>query len=178
MSQSLLSLETEEDPQKIKEVIIAVAGKSGAGKMSLANKILGRKIEIKISPDPTTEKCEILLDINEGIRLTIIDNPGLMTGKEKKRIQELLCLCSRRQFFLHLLLYCVPVAPTAKFKDCNPQIMKSLQSKFGKGIWKNCIIAFTFANQDVAQLKSIKNILEHMPGSLKKNCKRISKLRT
>ena len=56
----------EQDPQKIKEITIAIAGKSGAGKTSLANKILGRKIEIKISPDPTTEKCEILSDINEG----------------------------------------------------------------------------------------------------------------
>ena len=37
-----------------------------------------------MSPDPTTEKCEILSETNDDIRLTIIDNPGLMTGKEKK----------------------------------------------------------------------------------------------
>ena len=118
----------KEDLQEIKEVIIAVAGQSKAGKTSLANKILGREVEIELSLDPSTEKCEILSETQGGIKLTIIDN-----AREGKN-------------FFHLLLYCAPVTPATKFKDHDPEMMKSLQSKFGKDIWKNCIIAFTFAN--------------------------------
>ena len=69
-----------------------------------------------------------------------------MIGEEEKQLDKLYNYAREEKEFLHLLLYCVPVSPSAKFEDCNPQIMKSLQSKFGKGIWKNCIIAFTFAN--------------------------------
>ena len=136
----------KENPEEKQEVIIAVAGKSGAGKTTLAHKILGRELEEEASPDLTTEKSEIMSEIKGGVKLTIIDNPGLMTGKEKKQLDKQYDYAREEKQFLHLLLYCVPVSPAAKFEDCNPQIMKSLQSKFGKGIWKNCIIAFTFAN--------------------------------
>ena len=54
----------------------------------------------------------------------------------------------------------MPVAPSAKFEDCNPQIMKSLQSTFGKGIWKNCIIAFTFANHAKPKCKQYKEYIQ------------------
>ena len=129
--------ENQENPkekQKIKEVVIAVAGKSGAGKTTLAYKILGRELEVEASPDPTTEKCDIMSEIKRDIKLTIIDNPGLMIGEEEKQLDKLYNYAREEKQYFHLLLYCVPVTPAAKFEDHNPQIMKSLQSKFGKGI--------------------------------------------
>ena len=136
------------------DIFIAVAGKTGAGKTTLAHKIIGEEYEAALDPNPTTQKCEILKSkVDKGrIRLNVIDNPGLLVGEEKEKLQKLfdyMYTCTKKKdkkSYLDLLLYCVPVTPASKFGDHNPKIMESIQTEFGKDIWKNCIIAFTFAN--------------------------------
>ena len=62
----------QENPKE-KEVIIAVAGKSGAGKTTLAYQIIGEKVEVEASPDPTTEKSKVMSGKKEGLSLIVLD---------------------------------------------------------------------------------------------------------
>ena len=142
----MASYESSPKEKEPREIIIAVVGKSGAGKTTLAHKILGKcKKNLNLHPD--TKICETISKIKENVLLTIIDNPGLLIGKEKEQLKKLFDFAEKERGFLHLLLYCVPVTLASKFEDNNSEIMKNLQSRFGKVIWKNCVIAFTFANQ-------------------------------
>ena len=79
----------------------------------------------------------------------------------------------KKKIFLHLLLYCVPVTLGSKFD--NPEIMKNLQSGFGKDIWKNCVIAFTFANE-ISQkypLEKYKDYLKEYAKNFKKELQKL-----
>ena len=129
------------------EFTIVIAGKSGAGKSTLINKVLDdeKEIEILISPKSTTTEIKSHKKEKNGANITIIDTPGLDRKVSRKR-EQLKKLSWYLDSNIHLLIYCIPVDPSSKFDDCNPSIIKHLQESFGNGIWKNCIIVFTFSN--------------------------------
>ena len=108
------------------EVSIAVVGKYGAGEESLA-KILAPTNTIK-NTSSSSETCFVFtpIELREGRRR----NSQALAGLRQ----------------VDVLVYCLSVDPDLKYKSANRSIMRSIQEVFGKDIWKQCILAFTFSN--------------------------------
>ena len=127
------------------EIKVVVAGKSGAGKSELTNNLLKKNKVIEPSPKSITNKLKLQHTSRNGVKIYIIDTPGLkMDAKEKKK--QLKELSEFTKGSADLLVYCIPVGPSNKFSDDNLSIMKTLQSTFGVRVWDNCVVVFTFSN--------------------------------
>jgi hypothetical protein len=140
----------EQDATGTTEVNVVIAGTPGAGKSTLARSILGFKVSEELPP---TEKCDTLTNTRHGIAVNIIDTVGLGTRKEKRK-RELKKMYQHTRGHANLLVYCVPVNLGSRLDCINPAIMKSLQSAYGKEIWKHCVIVFTFSNMILNHFKS------------------------
>lgn len=140
-----------------KEVSIVLVGKSGAGKTTLARNILDFKRQIELCASHITQENDTQEATMNGITVKVTDTVGMEDRKQRKKgLRE---LCKHTQGKADLLVYCIPVDPSSKFQDSNPAIMKSLQNGYGKDVWKQCIIAFTFSNLTLERLK--RNIRDH-----------------
>ena len=128
-----------------KEVKIVLAGKSGAGKTTLARNILGFEEKLEFSAGPLTQECDTQEATKNDITVRVTDTIGL-GQQEGGRRKELKKLFRHTKGEADLLVYCIPVDPSSKFECTNPAIMKSIQDAYGKDIWKHCIIVFTFSN--------------------------------
>ena len=129
-----------------KEATIVVVGRSGAGKSTLIKKVLKLQDTSTLKATPDTEISEKYTEMRHGINLTIVDTVGL-SQDEKEKKQQIQDLSKYTSGKADLVLFCIPVGPNTKFKTDNPQIMRTLQSSFGKDIWKHCLVVFTFSNQ-------------------------------
>ena len=131
------------------EVHIVLAGKSGAGKSTIARNIFGMQTEIKLSPDSITEDYATeIIEERHGIKIHITDTPGLQQKGKKKELKKLSKHTKEEtEKEVDLLVYCLSVDPSCKFADGNPAIMRSLQAAFGKEIWEHCVVIFTFSNR-------------------------------
>jgi hypothetical protein len=141
------------------EVNIVIAGRPGAGKSTLASNILGRKVKRKFSATSSTTECETEEETRHGVTVRVTDTVGLGDRKEKRK-KELKKLHQHTRGHADLLVYCVPVNPGSRFDFGNPAIMKSLQSAYGKEIWKHCVVVFTFSNMLLNQLEGSKDEVE------------------
>lgn len=117
---------------------ILVAGDSGSGKSTLINCFLTEKIDTsnqKLCEGNTTEVQSYEANLND-INVKFWDVPGLPNMKE----QEV-----KEKYLGHdILIYCVKCIGI-QYRN----IVKSLQEvteRYTMTIWKNAIIAFTFAN--------------------------------
>jgi energy-coupling factor transporter ATP-binding protein EcfA2 len=125
------------------EITVLIAGKSGAGKSTLINNILeNNEKPIDPSPDPAPSEFKIHKRRSGNTTVRIIDTPGL--GEDEKEKKKQLKMLS--PYKADLLIYCITVAPGNRISATNPTIMKALQKAFGEGIWKNCVVVFTFSN--------------------------------
>lgn len=133
--------------QPSKTLTIVVVGKCGAGKSTLIANLLGEEQQLQISPNAITSNIEFKIFKKNGVTLKIYDTVGLETIElEKEMATNLkeLSSCTRGQ--ADLVVFCICVSPGLKFNDSNPAIMRSLQTAYGKDIWKHCIVAFTMSN--------------------------------
>lgn len=155
------SVSSEGSVPELKEVRLFLAGKTGAGKSTLIKNFFDIQHDYEISATPITTKSETMVCPieNHGIKVLLTDTVGLLVGtkedgnereKEVKKLKEHFKLMKKRP---HLLLYCIPIDPSSKFVDSNPVIMETLQKNFGKEIWKQCKVIFTFSNLVWDQLK-------------------------
>ena len=122
-----------EKPDNATEMTIILAGKSGAGKSTLMGSLLeDLKICTRMSPKSVTEDfIKKHITTKHGVKISIIDTPGLNEQKKLKRML-LKNLSKFTEGKADLLLYCMLVAPGARFDDANPMIMEYLQNAFGK----------------------------------------------
>ena len=137
-----------------KQATIVVVGRSAAGKSTLINKVFLKSENtgtLKATPD--TEILQTYTETRHGINLTIVDTVGL-SQDEKEKKQQIQDLSKYTSGKADLVLFCIPVGPTTRFPTDNPQIMRTLQSSFGKDIWKHCLVVFTFSNQAWDHVKS------------------------
>jgi hypothetical protein len=139
------------DTQK-KEVSIVLVGKSGAGKSTLARNILDYRREVEFCASHITENCDTHEATRNGVTVKVTDTVGLEVKPQSTR-RGLKKLYKHTSGKADLIVFCIPVDPSSKFRDSNPAIMKSLQDAYGKDIWKQCIIAFTFSNLTLDRMK-------------------------
>lgn len=130
------------------EMHIVSAGKSGAGKSTVARNIFGLEMEMTLSPDAITTECTtVQAPEKHGLTIHITDTVGLSQTKKKKEELRKLYKHTKNRPKVDLLIYCLSINQSSKFvEDGNPAIMKSLQSAYGKEIWEHCVLIFTFSN--------------------------------
>ena len=131
-------------------VNVFVAGKTGTGKTTLVNGLVGREVSPEgdtLDPGSTTTVCDYLCKF-EDILVKVFDTPGLQAGHGHD--EEYLRSMIRRWNNIDLFVYCIQMK--IRFVDENSDIlsMRQLSESLGYGIWKNSLIILTFANDIVA----------------------------
>ena len=144
-----LTAEAKEKVQKLidesRTLSILFTGKTGVGKSSLANALVGREV----SPEGETLDPETMDVFNykadiAGVDVTIWDCPGLQDGtsNESQYLEKMATKCKA----LDLVLYCTRMDDT-RIRDEDYETIKTLTRAFGEAMWENAVFTLTFANK-------------------------------
>ena len=131
-------------PETTRPVTVILIGKSGAGKSTMKDTLLGNHAIQKPSPDQVTKKLIDKTFTKNGIDIHIIDTPGLRGTKEDEN--ELKMCSAYTDGKADLLIYCLPVGAGHKFHEANPEIMKYITEGFKEQIWEHCVLVLTMSN--------------------------------
>ena len=130
-------------------VNILVTGKTGVGKSSLVNAIVGKDVaqEGKNLGGVTRDVSCHEAVVND-VKFEIWDSPGLQDITEEddtvtKRIQHTL---RQKCSHLHLLLYCIRM-DRDRIEKSELEAIKLLSEVFKPKIWETAVFALTFANR-------------------------------
>ena len=141
-----ISQELTEWFQNSNEVKIFITGKTGVGKSTLVNGLVGKQMAKEGDTlDPETSVVKGYKTKHRSVYVTVWDSPGLQDGtnNESEYLGDMKKQCSD----MDLSIYCVSLKETRFFKGCADIIaMKKLTEIFGKKMWENAMFVLTFAN--------------------------------
>ena len=131
---------------KTRKFSFLITGKTGVGKSSLVNALLGRKVakEGRKKVDCTFEVTPYRVTI-DGVDICVWDSPGLGDGtaNDEKNLAEIGSKITEK---LDLVIFCLKM-DDQRFRRDDKDAFKILTENFGKKLWKNAVIALTFANK-------------------------------
>ena len=128
------------------ELRILVTGKTGQGKSTLINGILGDEVAIEgACATRCTTKVAGFAKVIHGVPIKVFDSPGLQdrTANEEEYIQSMRDECKE----LSLVLYCTKMVNT-RLTDDDKHAMKKLTKAFKEKFWKYVVFVLTFANME------------------------------
>lgn len=137
--------------QNSNEVRIFITGKTGVGKSTLINGLIGAAVAKEggmLDPETTEVKSyEKEFDLKEDgyVKVTVLDSPGLQDGtsNEPWYLTNIKEKCSG----IDICIYCVSMMETRFFKGCaDITAIKKLTESLGKEMWENALFVLTFAN--------------------------------
>jgi GTPase Era involved in 16S rRNA processing len=137
--------------KKNRSPVIVLAGKSGVGKSTMSNNLLGLEGEQRCATgddaDPTTREVKICSNTKNDTEVTIVDTPGLggLKGREVKRILK--NISQSTDEIADILLYCISLHPSGRIGAADAEIINTLTKAYGPEIWSRTILALTFANE-------------------------------
>ena len=130
---------------------ILVTGKTGQGKSSLINGILGAKVAVEgARASRCTTEVEMFCKTIHGVPIKAFDSPGLQdcTANEEEYIQGMKAKCGE----LSLVLYCTKMINT-RLTDDDKHAMRKLTEAFGEKFWEYAVFVLTFANKEDCERK-------------------------
>ena len=125
-----------------------ITGKTGSGKSSLINGLVGKKVsEEGDDLDRMTATVEPKELTCEGTLVKIWDTPGLQDGtdEEDRYLKEMKENCSN----CNLYIYCLNMTQT-RFEASQIRAIQKLTETFGKIFWAKVLFVLTYANQVTA----------------------------
>lgn len=141
---------------------ILVCGKTGVGKSSLVNLLVGKEVcdvggpgSITNDPSkiftPVTDRVEASTVNIEGVQLCIFDSPGLQDGTANERwyLEEMYKNCRD----VDLVLYCIDMT-IARWTKAEIEATSKLSRRFGNGFWQKTVVVLTKANMYRSRLES------------------------
>ncbi|XP_019852630.1 PREDICTED: uncharacterized protein LOC109582393 [Amphimedon queenslandica] len=144
-----------------RELRILVSGKTGQGKSSLINGILGAHVASEgAGAKRCTTQVEMYSEIIKGVLIKVFDSPGLQdhTANEEEYIQGMRETCQE----LSLVLYCTKMINT-RLTDDDKNAMVKLTKAFGESFWNYSVFVLTFANLENVARKDDRDADEEEP---------------
>ena len=138
------------EPAEPASVKILVLGRTGSGKSTLINNILGRKIaSVGHRPYPETNTVSVYQEVVHGVRVTVCDTPGLgdASGKEDEYMKKIKASCDDPD----LVIFCLNMDNTRWHTD-DDQALKTVTKHLGDKIWEHSVLVLTFADKFVTNL--------------------------
>ena len=129
--------------QSCTELTFLVTGKSGEGKSTLINSLVGRKVcGTGDTLDAVTETKLIEAGNINGVDVRIYDTQGVLDGEdEEEKIFE-----SIRGKKMDILIVCVSMVGRAQSRDTKDTI-SMITKELGQDIWERAVIVLTQANE-------------------------------
>lgn len=131
-----------------KEISILIIGKTGTGKSTLVNGLIGQEVAevyFGLTTSGVSIKVEAYERKIEGAKVTVYDSPGLQdgSGKEESYLEELYSKCHDVDLVIFGIRY-----SDNRFVPNNPDAvaMKTFTGRFGTEVWRKTIIVLTCAN--------------------------------
>ena len=129
----------------VRPIRILVTGKTGTGKSSLINGLIGDNVtEEGSSLDPTTTKVEQFNRTVRGVPMLVFDSPGLQDGTENEK--DYLLDMERNCKKVDLVLYTMKMTDKRLHPE-DVEAMKKLTNAFGEKFWESSVFVMTFANE-------------------------------
>ena len=127
-----------------RELRILVTGKTGQGKSTLVNGILGAEVAREgAGADRCTTKVDTYYENIKDVPITVFDSPGLhdRNVNEDQYMQGMHETCQR----LSLVLYCTKMT-NPRLTDEDKNAMMNLTRTFGEDFWDHAVFVLTFSN--------------------------------
>ena len=138
------------------EISILLGGKGGAGKSTFMINFLGGEGEAGKSTfmiNFLEQECVDRHVTKNGITITITDTEGIQQTRKGKPTGDLRGMSRHLEENVDLFLCCIPVHPASKLMDGTPALINTYNDHFGKDIWKQCVVIFTFSNTAMDHMK-------------------------
>ena len=138
-----------------KRIEILITGRTGVGKSTLVNSLVGRPVaEAGNMRAVTKVVTDYQVTTEEGVEVVVWDSPGLQdsSGNEEEYLAELKAKCSD----VDVVIFCIKLATTrSELKVAQKELraINKLTTTFGPKLWKHAIFVLTFANTLEAMLK-------------------------
>lgn len=133
--------------ERDKEFTFLLVGRSGVGKSSTANSLMGKEIAPVGKFEPTTMTVERYKSEIGGVKFTIIDTPGLCDDLEEKgNDYEYLDRIRLNTNRIDLMWFVTELGESRVLSD-EKRGIKLISEAFNPKIWEQAIIVFTCADK-------------------------------